>query len=495
MEEDLKSQREEKASILQKDGLNPYPATVKRTHTAQEVVQIIEEFPSGKTNDTVEVHVVGRIMAQRSMGRASFFDILDGTSRIQILFRKNSIGDDQYQKLRLLDLGDFISVTGTPMQTRTGEATIEAIAWNILAKTLLPPPEKFHGLKNIELRQRQRYLDLLSNDEVRTRFLLRSAITSAIRAYLQAEDYLEVETPILQEEAGGAAARPFVSYSNALDEERYLRISLELFLKRLIIGGYEKVFEIGKIFRNEGFSNKHHPEFTMLEAYAAYTSYLDVAVLVEKMISTVAKDVLGKTTIQINGINVNLEPPWERITFHEALLKFGNFDLLSYPDFDTLLKALQERNVPIPENSNYGKLLDVAMSAFVEPKLIKPTFVLDYPVELSPLAKRIPNNPNLVERFEAFLGGMELANAYSELNDPVDQRLRFEEQKKLKESGDEEAELMDEDFLLALEHGMPPTGGLGIGIDRLVLLLTEEQNIREVILFPQHRKILNKQTE
>lgn len=336
---------------------------------------------------------------------------------------------------------------------------------------------------------------MIASDEVKTRFLLRSAITGAIRTYLKQKDYIEVETPILQPEAGGAAAKPFTTYANALNEERYLRISLELYLKRLIIGGYERVFEIGKIFRNEGFSNKHHPEFTMLEAYAAYTSYLDVATLVEDMICTIAKEVLGKTTIQIGDTEVSLEPPWNRITLHDALEKFGNFDLNSYTTTESLAEALRQKRIPLPEKYNYGKLVDVAMSALVEPKLIEPTFLLDYPVELSPLAKRIPENPKLVERFEAFLGGMELANAYSELNDPIDQRARFEKQKELKAAGDEDVELLDEDFLQALEHGMPPTGGLGIGIDRLVLLLLGEENIREVIFFPQHRNLSERQED
>ena len=496
MEEGLKSQREEKAATLRNLGFDPFPAQVDRTHTAEEVISIIAKFSDDQTSDeSTKVSITGRIMARRSMGRASFFDIVDGTSRIQILFRKNTLSENLYDNLNLLDLGDFISVKGYPMKTRTGEATVEALDWKVISKSLLPPPEKFHGLKNIELRQRQRYLDLIASDEVKTRFLLRSAITGAIRTYLKQKDYIEVETPILQPEAGGAAAKPFTTHANALNEARYLRISLELYLKRLIIGGYERVFEIGKIFRNEGFSNKHHPEFTMLEAYAAYTSYLDVATLVEDMICTIAKEVLGKTTIQIGDTEVSLEPPWNRITLHDALEKFGDFNLNLYTTTESLAEALRQKRIPLPEKYNYGKLVDVAMSALVEPKLIEPTFLLDYPVELSPLAKRIPGNPKLVERFEAFLGGMELANAYSELNDPIDQRARFEKQKELKAAGDEEVELLDEDFLQALEHGMPPTGGLGIGIDRLVLLLLGEENIREVIFFPQHRNISENQEE
>jgi lysyl-tRNA synthetase class 2 len=355
----------------------------------------------------------------------------------------------------------------------------------MLAKALYAPPEKFHGLQDAELRQRKRYLDLLANEETRRTFTVRSKIVSSIRRFLDGRGFLEVETPILQEAAGGAAARPFTTHYNVLDEDRVLRISLELHLKRLIVGGFERVYEIGRNFRNEGMSWKHNPEFTMLETYEAYADYNDVARMVEEMIAGAAREVLGAMSFPFREHVIDLTPPWRRVTLHDALREYGGLPLDEFATEDTLRAELQRRGLQVPPNAGYGKLVDEAMSHYVEPNLIQPTFLLDYPVELSPLAKRKPGNSRLVERFEVFVGGFEAGNAYTELNDPIDQRERFAEQLRLRDAGDDEVELVDEDFLFAIEHGMPPTGGFGVGIDRLVMILTGQHHIRDVILFPQ----------
>jgi lysyl-tRNA synthetase class 2 len=421
------------------------------------------------------------------MGKATFIDLLDGSGRLQVLLRANTT--EGYDLLRLVDLGDFIGVVGTPIRTRTGQPTVQAVSWTMLAKSLHAPPEKYHGLADPDLRQRRRYLDLMANEETRRVFEIRSRTVAAIRRFLDDRGFLEVETPILQVSEGGAAARPFVTHFNALDEPRVLRISLELHLKRLLVGGFERVYEIGRNFRNEGMSFKHNPEFTMLESYQAYADYNDVARMTEEMISTVARQVLGTTVIQFRGHEIDLAPPWRRLTFIEALRDFGGPDLEQLTDADSLREELRRRGLPVSDQMGYGKLADEAMSHYVEPNLIQPTFLLDYPVELSPLAKRKPGNPRLVERFECFIAGFECGNAYTELNDPLDQRQRFEQQLALKAAGDDEVELVDEDFLFALEHGMPPTGGFGMGIDRLVMLLTGQSSIREVILFPPVRSL------
>ncbi|MES4792794.1 MAG: lysine--tRNA ligase, partial [Chloroflexota bacterium] len=371
------------------------------------------------------------------------------------------------------------------------QPTVQATGWTMLAKSLHAPPEKYHGLADPDLRQRRRYLDLMANEETRRVFEIRSRTVSAIRRFLDDRGFLEVETPILQVSEGGAAARPFVTHFHALDEPRVLRISLELYLKRLLVGGFERVYEIGRNFRNEGMSFKHNPEFTMLESYEAYADYHDVARMTEEMISTVARQVLGTTVIHFRGHAIDLAPPWRRLTFIEALRDFGGPDLERLTDADSLREELRRRGLAVTDQMGHGKLADEAMSYYVEPNLIEPTFLLDYPVELSPLAKRKPDNPRLVERFECFIAGFECGNAYTELNDPIDQRKRFEQQLALKAAGDDEVELVDEDFLFALEHGMPPTGGFGMGIDRLVMLLTGQSSIREVILFPPVRSLEN----
>lgn len=484
--DELLAQRLAKLDQLREQGIDPYPARTERTHTAKQAIGIIEGFSESEP-DVDPIAVTGRVMAFRDMGKAAFLDLLDGTARIQALMRRNVIGEDAFERLKLVDLGDFVAVQGKPMRTRTGQPTVGAQAWQMLTKALHAPPEKYHGLSDPELRQRRRYLDLMSNDETREVFAARSRIVAGIRRYLDSRDFLEVETPVLQEEAGGAAARPFLTHHNALDEDRYLRISLELHLKRLVVGGFDRVYELGRIFRNEGVDTRHNPEFTMLETYQAYADYNDVAAMVEDMVTTVARDALGTLECTYRDESIDLTPPWRRLTFHDALREYADLDLDAFADEPSLAAELDRRGVPVPPGAGYGKLADEAMSHYVEPNLTQPTFLLDYPVELSPLAKRKAGNPRLVERFEVFIGGFEVGNAYTELNDPLDQRARFEEQLRLREAGDDEAELLDDDFLFALEHGMPPTGGLGIGIDRLVMILTGQSSIRDVILFPQLR--------
>jgi lysyl-tRNA synthetase class 2 len=486
--DDLTAQRVAKLETLRAAGIDPYPPRAKRSHTAAEITALVEGLPEGVTEvDGVQADVAGRVVAKRDMGKATFMDLQDGTGRVQTLLRQNALED--YDSLRLIDLGDFIGVHGQPIRTRTGQPTVAATSWTMLAKALHAPPEKYHGLQDSEIRQRRRYLDLMANEETRQTFTVRSKVVSGIRRFLDDRGFLEVETPILQESAGGAAARPFTTHYNALDEDRALRISLELHLKRLIVGGFEKVYEIGRNFRNEGMSWKHNPEFTMLETYEAYADYNDVAAMVEEMISSVAMDVLGSATFAFREHVIDLTPPWRRVTLHDALREYGDFDLDEFPTEETLRKELEQRGLHVAPNAGYGKLVDEAMSYYVEPKLIQPTFLLDYPVELSPLAKRKPGSARLVERFEVFFGGFEAGNAYTELNDPIDQRMRMEEQLRLRAAGDDDVELMDEDFLFALEHGMPPTGGFGVGIDRLVLILTGQDHIRDVILFPQLKSV------
>jgi lysyl-tRNA synthetase, class II len=488
--DELTAQRVAKVDQLRASGIDPYPPRVRRTHTAAEANALVEALPPGAHEDESEpIAVAGRVVARRDMGKATFIDLQDGTGRIQALLRQNELAEGQYDLLRLIDLGDFLGVQGRPMRTRTGQPTVGATTWTMLTKALHAPPEKYHGLADMELRQRRRYLDLMANESTRRTFAVRSKVVAAIRRFLDERGFMEVETPILQESAGGAAARPFTTHYNALDEDRFLRISLELHLKRLVIGGFDRVFEIGRNFRNEGMSMKHSPEFTMLETYEAYSDYVGVAAMAEEMVAHVASAALGAMRFNFRGHEIDLTPPWRRITLSDALRDYGDLDIEEFSTAESLREELLRRRLELPRVAGWGKLVDEAMSHYVEPKLIQPTFLLDYPVELSPLAKRKSDNPRLVERFEVFIGGFEAGNAYTELNDPLDQRARFEEQLRLQAAGDEEAELVDEDFLFALEHGMPPTGGFGMGIDRLVMILTEQSNIREVILFPQHKTV------
>ena len=482
------AQRVAKAEELRAAGKDPYPLRSTRTHTAREVTALVEALPEGESEVAgLEVDVAGRVVARRDMGKATFIDLQDGSGRIQVLARQNSLED--YDSLPLIDLGDFIGAHGVPIRTRTGQPTVQAASWTMLTKALHAPPEKYHGLADPEIKQRRRYLDLMANEETRRTFTVRSQVIAGIRRFLDARGFLEVETPILQESESGAAAKPFLTHFNAIDENRVLRISLELHLKRLLIGGFERVYEIGRNFRNEGMSFKHNPEFTMIETYEAYTDYLGVAEMVENMVSSVTQDVLGTTKITFRDLEIDMAAPWRRVTFLDAMREYGGPDLEEFTTADTLRQELRRRGVDAPANAGYGKLCDEAMSHYIEPNLIQPTFLLDYPVELSPLAKRKPGNDRYVERFECFVAGFEFGNAYTELNDPIEQRQRFDEQLALKAAGDDEVELVDEDFLFALEHGMPPTGGFGMGIDRLIMLLTGQSSIREVILFPPMKSL------
>ena len=488
--DELMAQRVAKLEELRALGIDPYPPRTRRSHSAAETVALVQALPAGITEaEGTIVNVAGRVVARRDMGKATFIDLQDGTGRIQALLRQNVLGADDYALLRLVDLGDFIGVEGTPMLTRTGQPSVGATSWTMLTKALRAPPEKYHGLADAEIRQRRRYLDLMANEHTREVFRIRSNAVAAIRRFLDGRGFLEVETPVLQEAAGGAAARPFVTHFTALEEDRFLRISLELHLKRLVVGGFDRVYELGRIFRNEGLGFKYNPEFTMLETYEAYADYNDVAAMVETMVSSVAAEALGKTRVTWRDHDIELAPPWRRVTMHDALMEYAGLDLRAFADGPALAAELQRRGLELPPAAGYGKLVDEAVSHYVEPKLIQPTFLLDYPIELSPLAKKSEADPRIVERFEVFVGGFELGNAYTELNDPLDQRVRFEEQLRLAAEGDDEAELMDEDFLLALEHGMPPAGGFGMGIDRLVMILTGQTSIREVILFPQLRSL------
>ncbi len=472
--------RRAKVARLRQDGVDPYPAHFHRTTTAAEALASFDEA------HPADVIVAGRLVARRVMGKASFGHLLDGSGRIQIFVKKDVLTSG-YDRWLDLDLGDIIGVEGTLFRTRTGETTIEVRRVTLLAKSLHPLPDKWHGLTDVEKRFRQRYLDLISNDDARRMFRARAKVISSIRRFLDSRGFLEVETPVLQTVAGGAAARSFTTYYDALDRDVHLRISLELYLKRLLVGGIDKVYEIGRVFRNEGLSHKHNPEFTLLETYEAYADYLDVLQMVEDLVTYVVQEVHGSLQVNLGDHSIDFTPPWKRETLRDAIRQRSGIDYQDYPDAESLRARMQQAGLKPEPALGRGKLIDELLSHYVEPTLIQPAFLLDYPLELSPLAKKKAGEPHLVERFEAFAGGIEMANAFSELNDPDDQRARFEEQVAAKAAGDEETEGLDEDFLLALEHGMPPAGGLGIGIDRLTMLLTGEHSIREVILFPQLR--------
>ncbi len=488
-EEALRAQRLDKLDALRRRGIDPYPPRFAVSHQAAAAIAAFEAAETANA-DAPTASVAGRITAMRVMGKASFLDLRDGSGRIQLHLRRDVLGDD-YSLVDELDLGDFVGASGTLFRTRTGEVTVAAESLVVLTKALKPPPEKWHGLQDIELRYRRRYLDLMANDEVRRIFRARSGIVSSIRRFMEGRGFIEVETPVLQAAAGGAAAKPFVTYHNALDRELYLRIATELHLKRLIVGGLDRVYEVGRVFRNEGVSWKYNPEFTMLESYEAYADYGAVAEMLEQMISTAAREVLGTTKVRWKDQDLDVAPSWQRATYRDLVLRYAELDLDDYMDcdLDVLRSKMRELGVEPDPHVGRGKLFDEIFSRFVEPHLSGPIIVNDYPLALSPLAKKKAGAPGYVERFEAFLGGFEIGNAYTELNDPVDQRRRFEEQLRLRAAGDEEAELMDEDFLLALEHGMPPTGGLGVGIDRLLMVLLGVESIREVILFPQLRTV------
>ena len=483
---DLELERLRKLDRLRGRGIDPYPARVQRTHTSLEAIAAYEAAePNQKA---VNAGVTGRMVLFRAMGKASFAHIEDGSGRLQLYFRKNDVGDEAYEMLlKDIDLGDFLEATGTLFRTKTGEVTLHVASFRLIAKSITPPPEKWHGLKDVETRYRQRYADLLSNPEVREVFRIRAKVVSAIRRFLDERGFLEVETPILQPVYGGAAARPFITHHNQLHQDLYLRISFELYLKRLLVGLYDRVYEIGRDFRNEGVSFKHNPEFTQLEFYAAYLDYHDVMRLTEEMVAFTAQEVLGTTRVTWGEHTIELAPPWKRMPLRQAIIDYAGIDYMQYPDADSLRAAIRVERGHAPDGATWGKLIDELMGEAVEPKLIQPTFLYDYPRDISPLAKRKPGDETHVERFEFFIAGYEMGNAFTELNDPIDQEQRFVEMQQLYGADDEEAHPLDEDYLRAMRYGMPPNGGLGMGIDRLTMLLSNRDTIREVILFPHLR--------
>ena len=476
--------RLEKLNRLVEEGKNPYEIVrYDRTHLSGEILSNYDALE----NQTVSI--AGRMMSRRVMGKASFAHLLDRDGEIQIYVRRDDVGEDAYRDFKNYDLGDVIGVKGFVFKTKSGEISVHAQEIVLLTKALHPLPEKFHGLTNTDTRYRQRYLDLIVNPEVRDTFVKRSAILATIRSYLNAQGFMEVETPMLVANAGGAAARPFETHFNALDEDLKLRISLELYLKRLIVGGLEKVYEIGRVFRNEGLDTRHNPEFTLMELYQAYTDYHGMMDLTENLYRHVAQTVLGKTTIVYNGVEMDLGKPFERITMVDAVKKYSGVDFNEIHTLDEAREAAKAHHIEFKPIHKKGDILNLFFEEFVEEHLIQPTFVMDHPVEISPLTKKKPDNPDYVERFEFFMNGWEMANAYSELNDPIDQRARFKAQEELLAHGDEEANRTDEDFLYALEIGMPPTGGIGFGIDRMCMLLTDSAAIRDVLLFPTMKSL------
>jgi len=478
-----------KLARIRANGLDPYPARFHRTFDSATATALFEELEETDPPDErlQNISLAGRITSMRTMGKAAFLDLQDASGSIQALLRQNNL-EDGFDLLKNLDIGDHLGVRGNLIRTRTGQVTIDALELTVTAKGMRPLPEKYHGLRDVETRYRQRYLDLIANqDEVMPVFVLRSKVIRGIRRFLDDRGFLEVDTPILVPVAAGAHAKPFVTHHNALDQQLYLRIATELYLKRLIIGGFDKVYEIGRVFRNEGIDQDHNPEFTLLESYEAYADYNDVMEMVEQMVSTIAVDVNGSTEVCIGGQVIDFAPPWQRVSLREELQKHSGIDLESFDD-DALRQKAGEMGIDTKVLESRGRLVDKLLSTFVEPHLIQPTFVLDYPEEMSPLAKAKPGAPGYVERFEAFAFGMEIANSYSELNDPKVQRERFEDQAEIQRLYEnEDVDRQDEDFLTAMEYGMPPTGGLGIGIDRLVMLLAGQPSIRDVLLFPQMR--------
>ena len=493
--------RRDKLKELQAEGRDPFHITkFDRTHKASDIKDNYTEEEREITKrgseetekimakisalDGQTVTVAGRIMSKRGMGKVGFVHLSDISGQIQLFVKKDVLGEEEYNRFKKLDIGDLLGAEGEVFTTQTGEISVRVTSLTLLSKSLQPLPEKFHGLVDTDLRYRQRYTDLIMNSEVKDTFIKRSKIISAIRSYLNERDFLEVETPMLVANAGGAAARPFETHFNALDEDFKLRISLELYLKRLIVGGLERVYEIGRVFRNEGLDTRHNPEFTLMELYQAYTDYHGMMDLTENLYRHVAQEVLGTTKIVYNGIEMDLGKPFERITMVDAVKKYAGVDFNEITTLEEARAAAKEKHIEFEDRHKKGDILNLFFEEFVEDHLIQPTFVMDHPVEISPLTKKKPENPDYVERFEFFMNGWEMANAYSELNDPIDQRERFKAQEELLAQGDEEANTTDEDFMNALEIGMPPTGGIGFGIDRMCMLLTDSAAIRDVLLFP-----------
>ena len=471
--------RREKLANLRSEGEDPFIVTkFDRTNLISDILDNYDAY-EGKV-----VVLAGRMMSKRVMGKMSFADLRDTSGKIQLCVKRDEMGEEPYKKYKKFDIGDIIGITGEVFTTQRGEISVRTSKIELLSKSLRPLPEKFHGLTNTDLRYRQRYVDLIMNPDVKRTFVLRSKIIAAIRSYLNAQDFLEVETPMLVSNAGGAAARPFETHFNALDEDFKLRISLELYLKRLIVGGFDRVYEIGRVFRNEGLDTRHNPEFTLMELYQAYTDYHGMMDLTENLYRHIAKEVLGTTQIVYNGIEMDLEKPFERITMLDAVKKYSGVDFNEIKTLEEARAAADEHHIEYEERHKKGDILNLFFEEYVEEHLVQPTFVMDHPIEISPLTKKKPENPEYVERFEFFMNGWEMANAYSELNDPIDQRERFKAQEEQLAQGDDEANTTDEDFMNALEIGMPPTGGIGFGIDRMCMLLTDSPAIRDVLLFP-----------
>lgn len=473
--------RRDKMTTIEEKGIEPFARKYDVTHHANDVITQFE------TLEGQIVKLAGRIMAVRGHGKTSFVNIMDISGRVQVYFRQDVIGEAEYENFKLLDIGDIIGVEGVVFKTQRGEMSVKINSFEILAKSLRPLPEKWHGLKDVETRYRQRYLDLIVNPEVRNTFIARSKIIKSLRRLLDERDYLEVETPLMHPIAGGAAARPFTTHHNALDMDLYLRIAPELYLKRLIVGGFERVYEVGRVFRNEGISIRHNPEFTIVELYQAYADHEDLMRLTEEVVSGVAQEVLGTTQVVYQGQELNFAPPWNRITMPDAVKKYTDVDFNTVTTIEEARKIADQLGVKYEKTHGIGGILNNIFEDKVEEHLIQPTFIIGHPTEISPLAKRNKDNPDITDRFEVFVFGRELANGFSELNDPIDQEGRFSAQVAQRESGDTEAHMMDHDYINALQYGLPPTGGLGIGIDRLVMFLTDSYSIRDVLLFPHMR--------
>ncbi|PEZ11365.1 lysine--tRNA ligase [Bacillus sp. AFS018417] len=480
--------RREKLHNLREQGMDPFGKRFERTHSTKELFSLYGELSKEELEEKeIPVSIAGRIMTKRGKGKAGFAHIQDLHGQVQIYVRKDVVGDEQYELFNAADLGDLVGIEGKVFKTKVGELSIKVTSFTLLTKSLRPLPDKYHGLKDVEQRYRQRYLDLITSMESRETFVTRSKIIREMRRYLDNNGYLEVETPMLHAIAGGASARPFITHHNALDMEFYMRIAIELHLKRLIVGGLEKVYEIGRVFRNEGVSTRHNPEFTMIELYEAYADYKDIMKLTENMVAHIAKEVLGTTTVQYGEYEINLEPEWTRLHMVDAIKQYSGADFWSPMSVEEARALAKEHGIEIKDTMEVGHIINEFFEQKVEEHLIQPTFIYGHPVEISPLAKKNEEDPRFTDRFELFIVAREHANAFTELNDPIDQKERFEAQLKEREQGNDEAHMMDDDYIEALEYGMPPTGGLGIGIDRLVMLLTNSPSIRDVLLFPAMR--------